>query len=180
MNIELRRYRPVAYNRLADLQGLGSDGIAEATATPAQIIRSMLVAFGLVTFPIRTPTIWPCYVGSVPDASDLTVCVDDTVGMVFGRGARTGKNCVHPGIAIRVRGTDHVRGFLQANKIAVALDTRTFPVQVQLVEDGSLHIIANVYRTSPVIALGEEVGKKRNLWTLNARVSFDYDEPSLG
>lgn len=148
-------------------------------ATPAQIIRSCLIDFGLVTYPIKPPGTWPCYAFSMPDGPDDAICVYDVVGKLFGRGARTGKNNVHPGVQVTVRGSDELQGYLKAQNIANAFDTN-FPVITIAPEDHQTHNIMSIYRVSPIMTLGEEIGKRRYLWTLDVRVAFEYDEPSLG
>lgn len=152
-----------------------------ASVTPAQIIRSCLIDFGIVSYPGRAnPKLFICYAFSMPDAADNAVCVFDFAGTSFGRHARTGKSNTHPGVTIKVRSKDEATGYLLANKIGSSFDQQTFPRTTQVPDDGSLHYLANVYRLTPLTFLGEEVGRKRNLWTLDVRVAFEYDEPSLG
>ena len=116
----------------------------------------------------------------MPDAGDDAVRVTDTVGRVLGREARTGKNLIQPGVMILVRSKVEQVGYLHANKIVVALDSQAYPIQTTVPDNGYVCTISNIHRTSPVIALGEEVGKKRFLHTIDLRITFDYDQPLFG
>lgn len=151
--------------------------------TPAFILRSCFIDFGLVSYPIRSNAVTvpvPCYVCSMPDMPNELVCLRDSIGRMFGRGARTGKMCVYPGVIVVVRSSDEVNGYLRANAIASALDTQNFPITTVAPDDGSIYHLMNIRRTTPIVSLGEEVGKKRFLWTINVELVLAYDDPSLG
>lgn len=163
-----------------NLGSQNSDLVEEtASVTPAQIVRSCLMDWGIVSYPGQQPLVLLCYAFSMPDAANEAVCVIDTSGVSFGKGMRSGKINIHPGVQIIVRHRDEVLGYLKMNEIKDGLDSH-FPIATQVPEDGSVHRIANIRRTSPIITLGEEVGKRRYLWSLNAVVAFEYEEPSLG
>lgn len=147
------------------------------TTTPAQIIRSCLIDWNLVSYPGTASYKPPGFFSSMPDAPDQAICVFDTKGRDFGRGTRENLSNVHPSIQICVRWVDEAEGHDRVNKIAVALDTH-FPIITVLPEDGSSWYIMNIRRTSPILMLGEEIGKRRNFWTINALVVFEG--PSLG
>ena len=178
------RYHPdellsVPYRQF--LLGQNSDTGRAATVTPALIIRSCLIDWGLVSYPNRNPVReYICYALSRPDAPDKIVSVHDTVGVLRGREARTGRNQTYPGVMIVIRSDHESRGFLFANRIAKALDERAYPVTTQVPENGTTYAIANIHRAGTILSLGEEVGKRRFLWTLDLLISFEYQEPVLG
>jgi hypothetical protein len=155
--------------------------------SPAYILRQILVDAQIVIMPavlgqtipfVQTPqdgsTV--CYVSSMPDDVDQVVCLYNTMGRLFGR-LQEGKTKVHPGIKVEVRALDPGTGYDLISCISNALDK----IQTQTVTVDEIdHYIQSVYRTSPIVELGEEVGKKRQLFTLNARMAFQALEPSLG
>jgi hypothetical protein len=98
------------------------------------------------------------------------------VGMKFGRNQRTGKTWLHAGVKILVRALDHHTGYNLANSICVAIDDFTRGV---VVIDDVEHYVQSLYR-EPLIELGEETLKKRQLFSINARVAMQDVEPSLG
>jgi hypothetical protein len=118
-----------------------------------------------------------CFVSSRPDEPDQLVCLYDVAGSVQGRRMADGRLLIHAGLSVIVRAADYT-GYALANAVASALDG----VRRQDVEmpDGTAHHVQSVYRTSTVVALGEEAGKRRQLWSFSARVAFQDSEPSLG
>lgn len=146
-------------------------------SSPAEIIRAALVQVGLVILPRgRGPSTTPCYVASLPDAPDQVVRIRDMVGLLFGRIQPTGKTLQHHGIKVTIRTLDFT-GYDFANSILNGIETLT---NFTVVIAGQKHIVQSAYRTTPLIDMGEEVGKKRQLWSFNARVAFADTEPSLG
>lgn len=155
--------------------------------SPAEIIRSCLIDLGLVIMPgIPNQTI-PyqqtagdgsilCYVSSMPDDEDQCICIYDQSGIVWGRD--TSKKLAHPGIKVLVRAVDYSIGSLMVRSLALAIDNRMRNITTVL--NGTPYTISNFYRTGTIISLGEEVGKRRQLWSINARVAFDYSTPLLG
>jgi hypothetical protein len=117
------------------------------------------------------------YADSMPDSADQAVCVYNVVGATFLRNLRTGVSPVHPGIKVVVRALDYM-GYYLINTISVWMDG-VEPCSTVVV-GGVTHYIQSLYKISPIIPLGEEVGKKRQLWTINARIAFQDQEPPLG
>lgn len=116
----------------------------------------------------------------MPDNNDFAVCIIDVVGRLYGRGMRPNHNNIHPGVEILVRDRDETKGYLRMLRIAEALDFAS-AVTTITPEDGMEHYITNIRRTTPVITLGEEIGKRRYRWSMNACVVFEKDsEPQLG
>lgn len=154
---------------------------SDVTATPAQILRACLIDLDLVSFSQEQGQAWWCTVGSLPDSPDEAVCIKEGPGRFFGRRSRDKKNRINPGITIIIRAKRHDVGYTKANEIAKALDTELSPVDVTLPEENNevVHSIQTVSRTSPVIHLGEEVGKQRELFSITAVIAFADAEPSL-
>lgn len=156
-------------------------------ATHAQILRACLIDLDLVSFPQEQGQngAWWCYVGSFADTPNEAVCVKYAPGRLFGRRARDLKQLIHPGVLILIRASKHDVAWTKAQEIADALDTDFTPrLTIKLPEaedpDQTEHFIQNVIRTTPIIYVGEEVGKQREIFSINARIAFCDNEPSLG
>lgn len=159
-----------------------SDFDLQPSATPAQVLRSCLIDFGLVFYPgILEATAgeagvnrggYPCFVGSMPDEEDQAVRLRDSAGKIFGSRARDGVNTVYPGVTILVRSPDYTQGYLKTKAIADAIDKR-FPLSTRLPEDGSPWFLQKVQRQTDVMTLGEEKGKQRELFSLNVYMIFE-------
>lgn len=176
------------YRRINLFQGDGGS-VPYPSVSPAQILRSCLIDLGLVLYPKGSAEgnsgpqganrQYPCFVGSMPDENDWAVRIRDIGGRLFGRAARTDKNLVHCGVDVLVRSRDYT-GFMKANAIAAAMDQQLSPYRTQVPEDGSTYDVQSVSRVSPVVSLGEEQGKKRQLYLFEARIVFPDNIPSLG
>lgn len=158
-------------------------------ASPSKIVRAVLVSKGLVTEPAQENQIpieqlpgdgsTLCYVSSLPDEIDQAVLIKGTAGLLFARGMRAGDYFQHPGIKILVRALDHDTGYDLISRLCTqGIDTVNRNTVITL--DGTTHYVQSIYRTSTIIELGEEQDKKRQLFTINARVAFQAQEPSLG
>jgi hypothetical protein len=148
-------------------------------ASPAQVLKAILVQLNLVEAgPTPVNELPPCFVSSMPDDPDNAVCIYDTIGRMFGRdfGAK-GRQNVFPRVQIKIRSVDY-SGWSTILGIATALDALP-ATQIMVPDDGLYHYVSNVGRTSQVIALGEEVGKRRQLWAVNCRIVFQENEPTI-
>lgn len=155
--------------------------IVRARVSQAQILRSCLIDLGLVSYPnTGKPYLPPCFVGGIPNQPDPLVSIMDTPGVMFGRDVRTGASVTHAGIKIVVRSTEFLNGYPIVSAISDALDQSMQPFVTRLPEDGSIHYVQNVIRSTPIIDLGEEVGTKRRMWSVNARIALDFREPTIG
>lgn len=150
-------------------------------ASPAQIIRSCLIDGGLVIMPAGQLQVpgdgsTPCFVGGLPDDYDQAVRIMDVGGRIYGKVPYANKELVHPGLSFLVRSLNPGLAYTLANSIAVYLDQLRRAVTT-LPEDGSVHNIQNVSRTTSLIDLGEDVLRKRQMYSFNARVSFGDMDP---
>jgi hypothetical protein len=103
--------------------------------------------------------------GFKPDTPDEVVVLYNTRGKMDGRDMRTGVMMTHPGIMFMVRAADEYAVFAKTNDIKEFIDAvRRNTVDI---EDQRYRIDA-ITRTSDPIALGQETGNTRRLYSLNA------------
>jgi hypothetical protein len=157
--------------------------------SPANILRQILVDAGLVTMPGVPQQTVPfqqapgdgstlCYTSSLPDDEDQAVLIKGTAGKVFGRQMRGGKTDVHHGVKFNIRSPNDEIGSLLAIALADGVDK--IPPLLTVVLNEVSHYVQSVYRTSSVMEMGEERGKKRQLWSFNVRIAMQNREPTIG
>lgn len=156
---------------------------------PSKILRQVLIDMGLVVYPGGTSQSIPyvqqpgdgstvCFISSMPNEPDQAVCIYDTIGPDFGRRMDDGTYMMHRGVQLRIRSLTEDDGYnLAALLTYQGLDTIRFR---KATIDGVDHFVDNVYRNTSIISLGEEVGKRRQLFTVNARIVFPTTEPNQG
>jgi hypothetical protein len=148
-------------------------------ASPADILRVALVAAGVVQMPGVPGQLLPyvqqpgdasilCYVGSMPEDVSQAVCLYDNAGRMFGRRQRDGKEMIHAGVKALVRFPTYDY-YDRVNTLALAMQSLT-----------RTGVIQSVYRTSPIISLGEETNRRRQRWSFNLRIAFTDAQPQLG
>lgn len=164
-------------------------------ASPAAILRQYLISVGIAIMPMQDGELTqydqlpggdpgfgvntPCYINSTPDEVDQSIEISNNVGVQFGRDQRSGRSQNHLGVKIFVRATDPELGYDLACKVSKALDD--FPGNsVVKMPDGEEHYVQSFYSTTTVIPLGEESGKRRQLFVQNVRMAPQDQEPSLG
>jgi hypothetical protein len=119
-----------------------------------------------------------CYAGRMPDEPDQCVVIQDQEGRFFGR-SQVGTYLIHPAVRLIVRALPpEDAATVLAQTIANALNAIA-NVTVTM-SDQSVHYVKTVYRTAPIKPLGEEVGRKRFLFIISARIAFQDNEPVLG
>jgi len=130
----------------------------------AHIYGQHLAVSGIVTFP--APGIdWPFFVNQMPENPHKVVVLYVTRGKMDGRIMRGGQMVTHPGLQVAVRAEDDPTAFAKISEIMSAMDAlRQQPVTV----DDVVYNIEAITRTSDAIALGEERGTTRRLYTTNA------------
>jgi hypothetical protein len=149
-------------------------------ASPAEIVRQILINDGLVELPPVPGQLLPqqqmpndgttaCYVSSMPDTIDQAVMIKDIAGKYSGRLMR-GRSTVHFGLLIKIRALDESGYTTIAAPIYLALDE--FMPSIVMMPDGTEYPVQSVYPTSDIINIGEQVGKRREQWTINARLAF--------
>lgn len=138
--------------------------------SPADILRTALVALGQGTEP-SSHGAWPLFATGEPSSPDNAVTVFDTQGGSDGRAMGSGELFQHWGVQVRVRSVDHATGWHKTGAIRYALSTGCYQQGV-VMTDSTTYLIHAVTNIGEVVALGKEVpSSKRNLFTLNAKVS---------
>ncbi len=140
-------------------------------ASPAEVIRQMLLTSALVTAPAAKAD-WPCYVSNMPDGDGVkneAVAVYDTNPLVDGREMRTGEVIEHFGVQVKVRSTEYRIGW---NKITAIADRCASVIRTNVIVDDFTFTLQNV-TTGRVLPNGVEEGtKRRNIFTLNCTVTM--------
>lgn len=142
--------------------------ISMANYTVADILRTLLVDLGVGTMP-EDEDPWPIFVAQEPTLPDNTITIFDTEGMFRGRIQVTGKMDEKPGIQIRIRGD----GYSQQSKALQVLNALDTLIRLNEVVLGSdLYTVIAVTRTTGVLHIGKEPQADRDIWVINALVSF--------
>jgi len=139
--------------------------------SPAEVItRYIIDTLALMTDPDDRAD-WPLYSTSLPDGDNVKAnvgCVFDTTGVSDQR-SMNGTWPEHPGIQLRIRARNHKTGYQKIEVVAKALDE----VAAASITIGSLEFeIQNVRRTSPIVPLGIEEGKRRVNFTVNFLITI--------
>jgi hypothetical protein len=154
--------------------------------SPAEIIRSCLHDQGLITIPdldgnlpyVQEPkdgsTV--CFVSKIADQPDQIVVIADTAGRIFGRSMETGRMMTHYGLMVTVRALTFETGWNLGMAIYAGLGTIT---RKTTTINNVQYAVANLIRASTLIYVGEEIGRKRELFTIQARVAFQYTQTGL-
>jgi len=109
---------------------------------------------------------WPLYKTSMPTGDNVEIncgALYNTTGMNESR-LMTGLVVTHPGIQLRIRSSTSEIGWVKIEDIADALDKVE---NVDIVVKGKTYRIQNASRTSPIVPLGQEIGTRRYLFTVN-------------
>lgn len=157
----------------------------------AEVVRAFLIGHKIVVDPAPTDQVPPfqlpgdgtvfCYVSSIPDEIDQAVCLRDVPGVTWAAKMQPSVNNVpkrvsHPGVKVLVRWTDYT-GYDVAQTVANACQAiYNGTVQVR----GISYAVQSIYRIGDITDAGEEIGKKRQLWTFMLRVAFQDSQPNIG
>jgi hypothetical protein len=149
----------------------------EYEVTPAYVIRQLLVDKGLVIHPgareIPHELTLQCYVNEVPDEIYEMVLIKDVTASMFGHNQRSGDPFEHPGVLVNLRHTDPLLAARFAKSISKGIKAQNVTVTV-----GELvYTVQTVYRSSSLISLGEEVGKRRFRWAFDAKIAMGTADP---
>ena len=140
--------------------------------SPAYILAALLTseAVDVFTAPSEVGT-WPLYISHEPDGSNVeNNCgtVYDTDGIKDGRIMATGENIFHHGVQLRVRALDYTTGRAKAAEAADYLATLQ---NEEVVIGAYTYKIMAVSQQSPILPLGQESIKRRQLFTVNFLVT---------
>ena len=137
--------------------------------SPAEILRWVLVAAGVVGDPRISGVLWPCYTSLEPNLPDECVTTFDTNNRDQGRIQIGGKRQEHYGVQIRIRSKTHSSGWPKADTIKETLDQSI--LRDTIIIGSSTYCVHAVSRTSGVLELGKELAvTKRHVFTINCVV----------
>lgn len=146
-------------------------------ASPAEIVRAMLIEAGLVIYPdvVQQPGdgTTQCVVNVVPDQPDQLLLLKDVGGRQFGR-LMDGPTLKHYAVKMNMRSLDDAEGYDVIQSIYLYIDDADYPKHV--VSRGMECHIASVYNTSEITSLGEQEGTRRRLWALDIMVALQAVE----
>lgn len=147
--------------------------------TPAYIVQQLLVDAGTAILPglreIPDEDVVEVHANNAPDNINRCVLVRDTAGVQFGHDQREADVLEHAGLLITVRHDDDRKAGNICKAVAGTFKARK---NVDVEVDDLIYHVQSVYRTSSLLSLGEEVGKRRFLWSFNARVAMQAREPT--
>lgn len=107
-----------------------------------------------------------CFANSLPDDVDNAILLFDSVGQNFGRRMDDGSYGEHFGIKVTVRGVDD-KTYGTVERLSDYLDTVKNAV---VCLGGYNYNIHTIYRQGQPVNVGEEGGKRRQLWAWMVRM----------
>lgn len=137
-------------------------------ASPAQLVRQHLINVGVVNHPDVAGD-WPAYVGKMPDDQDQMVHIKNTGGLMEGEILSSGQSINKPGLNFTIRAKDHPTAYDKAKQIWDALGAI---FRNSVIVGGDTYVLWAFKRLTPPVYLGEEVGKRRELFSIDGRVSI--------
>lgn len=136
----------------------------------SHILRQCFIDLDLGTIP-QARSYWPISVSSMPNDGDQAIAIFDVQGRIDAKLMRTGEVIEHPGVMIHVRDIDFLRGADKVFALTTAMDQAIIRRQVTI-DDSGTYLVQSVHRPTTSIFLGEEPERQRNLWSINARMSY--------
>lgn len=139
-------------------------------ASPAEVIRALMIRDGLVMYPIGRATrqneLPQCFVGMMPNEIDVAVLLADTTPRMFGR-AMVGTTWKHYGIKLNLRhlASNGQAGYDVIKSISDWIDYLEVPTQVN--SRGKTCHVCSLYKDADVKDIGEERGTNRRLWSMD-------------
>jgi hypothetical protein len=137
---------------------------------PSKVIQAYLVTQGVIQ-PNDVPelTDWRSGVSAMPVNGTNFVSIYDTAPVLDGRLQRSGKQVTHPGIQLRIRGSNYGVGWQKGKEIEEALEQAR---QVIVNTDEGVARIHAFTMTSPLFPIGQEEKDRRSLFTINGIVTL--------
>lgn len=108
---------------------------------------------------------WPIYVDYSAPEGNQSIVVYNTTATSDGRLLRTGTSIRHPGIQIAVRHQYDRLCFAKADALYRALAALN---NVSAAVEGVVYVISNAAEIRSPVYVGEEIGKNRTIYTVNA------------
>jgi len=134
--------------------------------TPADVVRTLLINFGIGSDPAAVPLgDWPAYKASEPNTPDDVITVYDDTDSDDGRSLRDGTLYGMNGIQFRVRSADDSTGYLKMREIQDTLSTVALDEGV--VMTGANYLVHSFDRWGRIARHGKELpSSKRHVFTL--------------
>lgn len=138
--------------------------------TPADILRRLLIEWGVGTDPSPTLQAWPVYAFNEPPSPDNVITCYDTTGRIAGRIQLTSRRIERQGCEVRVRGSKTTDAASKVLQVVNALDL-TVRMVVEVTNPTASYLVHTVTRTGSLINLGQEPGGRRWLYTVNCLIN---------
>jgi len=163
----------VRYATWGVFESLGSHAEYEGDA-PSSIIASIIVQILEEMSNPLNGDVWPLYISSMPDDSDVEDdcgSIYDSPGVINARLMEDGEVVEHHGIQIKIRSTDYETGFRKIRGLALDLDA----VKNQSITlDDNTYTVNNLARVGTIGYLGiEKESKRRYLFSVNFIACID-------
>ncbi len=114
---------------------------------------------------------WPTATNYLPDAPDEIIVVYSTSGLIGTKGQKEGKRWLSHGFQVLIRGVEREEVESKGLGIERWLDEGIKRLEVSL--EGNSFMIHSCKLTSELTFIGlEETGRRRNLFSLNGRVTI--------
>ncbi len=148
---------------------------SELQHNPSQIVRAVLIAKNLGTFPVPGSNVsWQVFADTEPPMPDNVVTVQGTAGVEAGRSMIDGELQGFFGIQVRVRSALPRPGYLKTSSIQRVMAEKPTLTQEGIYDevvtlDGVVYLLHCFSRVKDVIYLGKETQTStRQLHSLNA------------
>lgn len=146
-------------------------------ATPAEVIAKLLIDGGIGTkpeVPDNPATEWPVTYHNMPDElPNDRITVFNTGFMTEGVDMGSGLGVRKPTIQVRIRAMNDAKAWVKGRQIETLLEQVDITsVTVTTQEPDEAWIIQSVLLTIPLIHIGQEEVGRRQIYTINAKVSF--------
>ena len=147
------------------------------TASPARVIADLLITDGLAGRPpaqLSGTLDWQVTVGfepADPASAPNHLTVFDTDPVQEGRLMKTGERIEKSTVQVRVRAKDYLTGWAKGKAVQVLFDG-LYRRAVTVPSTGETANILAVHVTMPVVRIGQDEDRRRQIFVLSAIVSF--------
>jgi len=143
--------------------------------SPATILIAALAAASQGVYPPDL-TDWSLWNSRMPNDGDQAIAIYDTGSKPDGRSHRSGRTVEHPSLQIRIRSADYPVAFQKALSLCSFLDSLS-NLSVEILDEagestGNFALIQSATRYGGIISLGNEEDGKRQILTINTRLTL--------
>lgn len=137
--------------------------------SPADIVRTLLIAKGVGTDPDSANPVWPIFADREPTSPDNVITVYNTPGRYNGR-VMQGEVQGPEGIQVRIRAANSAKGWLKADEVHTMMAEGVLRDIVTI--GAARYLVQAISRIGDVLPLGKESPtSQRNIFTINAVVT---------